>query len=273
MSPKAMIQDNTRCIGCRACMIACKAWNNLPGDTGQHFFAGAGYQNPRDLDARNYTVITYSGIEAGPNGQPDWVFGRLLCMHCVEPACASACPTTALRKTPEGPVVFNSFRCIGCRYCMQACPFVVPKFEFDRVAPVIHKCTFCADRIAVGREPACAQVCPTAAITFGEREDMVKEARHRIASAPTRYVPHIYGLDEVGGTSILHLSSVPFEQLGYPTNLPDRPPPTLTQKALHFTPKIFTTVWITMALITMFVRRRFRFWAEDEHGENHDPPH
>ena len=175
MAMKAMIQDNTRCIGCRACMVACKAWNDLPGDV-TTFFAGPGYQNPRDLDPHNYTVITYNGIEAGPNGHPDWVFGRLLCMHCLEPACASACPTTALTKTPEGPVVFNSWRCIGCRYCMQACPFVVPKFDFDRVVPAIHKCTFCADRIQVGQDPACAQVCPTAAITFGERDDMIAEA-------------------------------------------------------------------------------------------------
>ena len=273
MSPKAMIQDNTRCIGCRACMVACKAWNDLPGDIDSTFFAGPGYQNPRDLDPHNYTVITFAGIDAGPTGHPDWVFGRQLCMHCLEPACASACPTTALTKSPDGPVVFNSWRCIGCRYCMQACPFVVPKFDFDRVVPAIHKCTFCADRIQVGREPACAQVCPTGAITFGEREDMVKEARQRIASAPSRYIPHIYGLNEVGGTSVLHLSSVPFEKLGYPTNLPDKAPPTLTVKLLHFTPKIFGTVWVAMAVIAMIVRRRFRFWAHDEHEEQEHAGH
>jgi formate dehydrogenase iron-sulfur subunit len=111
-------------------------------------------------------------------------------------------------------------------------------------------------------------VCPTAAITFGERDDMIAEARRRIAAAPSRYIPHIYGLDEVGGTSVLHLSSVPFEKLGYPTNLPDKAPPTLTVKLLHFTPKIFTTVWVTMAVIAMIVRRRFRFWAHDDHEED-----
>jgi formate dehydrogenase iron-sulfur subunit len=261
MALKAMLQDNTRCIGCRACMIACKAWNDLPGDT-THFFAGPGYQNPRDLDPHNYTVITYK--EAEVNGRLDWVFGRLTCMHCLEPACASACPTHALSKTPEGPVVFDSWRCIGCRYCMQACPFVVPKFDFDKVVPAIHKCTFCADRIQVGREPACAQACPTAAITFGDREEIVQEAERRIAAAPAHYVSHIYGLHEVGGTSILHLSSIPFEQLGYKTGLPDQAPPTLTEKPLHFTPRIFTTVWMTMAVIAMIVRRRFRLWGRDE---------
>jgi formate dehydrogenase iron-sulfur subunit len=150
---------------------------------------------------------------------------------------------------------------------------VVPKFDFDRVVPAIHKCTFCADRIAVGRDPACAQVCPTAAITFGDRDEMVQEARRRIASAPNRYVPHIYGLNEVGGTSVLHLSSVPFEKLGYPANLSSEPPPTLPTKLLHFTPKIFTTVWVVMAIVAMVVRRRFRFWAHDEHGDDEPAGH
>ena len=272
MALKAMIQDNTRCIGCRACMVACKSWNDLPGDVST-FFAGSGYQNPRDLDPHNYTVITFTGTDAGTKGRPDWVFGRLLCMHCLEPACASACPTTALTKTPDGPVVFNSWRCIGCRYCMQACPFVVPKFDFDSVVPAIHKCTFCADRLSVGKDPACAQVCPTGAITFGDRDDMVKEARKRIAEAPGTYIPHIYGLEEVGGTSVLHLSSVPFEKLGYPANLPDKAPPVLTTKLLHFTPKIFTTVWVTMAVVAMIVKRRFRFWAHDEHGAEEHGDH
>ena len=156
---------------------------------------------------------------------------------------------------------------------MQACPFVVPKFDFDRVVPAIHKCTFCADRIQVGKQPACAQVCPTQAISFGDRDDMVREARRRIASAPSAYVPHIYGLEEVGGTSVLHLSSVPFDQLGYPANLPKAPPPVITSKLLHFTPKIFTTVWVAMAVIAMIVRRRFRFWAHDEHEETDGAAH
>jgi formate dehydrogenase iron-sulfur subunit len=138
--------------------------------------------------------------------------------------------------------------------------------------PAIHKCTFCADRIKVGRDPACAQVCPTGAISFGDREDMVKEARSRIASAPGKYIPHIYGLDEVGGTSVLHLSSVPFEKLGYPS-VPDKAPPDRTVRVLHLTPRIFTTVWVTMAVIAMIVRRRFRFWAHDDHGEDEHAGH
>ena len=155
------------------------------------FFSGAGYQNPRDLDANNYTLITFNEITTG--AKPDWVFGRQLCMHCDQPACASACPTTALYKTPLGPVVFDESRCIGCRACMQACPFIIPKYDYENFAPKIHKCTFCADRLEVGLEPACAKVCLTDAITFGDRDAMVTEAKRRIATAPGTYIPEIYG--------------------------------------------------------------------------------
>ena len=136
MSVKAMIQDNTRCIGCRACMVACKEWNDLGADENSNFFAGDGYQNPRDLDEHNYTLITYREEPA----EAEWVFGRQLCMHCTEPACVSVCPTGALQKLAEGPVELTESRCIGCRYCIQACPFLIPKTDFDNPFPKIHKC-------------------------------------------------------------------------------------------------------------------------------------
>ena len=261
MGVKAMIQDNTRCIGCRACMIACKEWNDLPGDE-TDFFAGDGYQNPRDLDAQNYTLITYSEKEE----HAEWAFGRQLCMHCAEPACVSACPTGALSKGEFGSVDLEEWRCIGCRYCMQACPFTIPKFNYDSVVPKIHKCTFCVDRLHADLEPACAQVCPTDAISFGERDEMVAEAERRIAAAPTSYVPHIYGKDEVGGTNVLHLSAVPFEELGYVTGLPKDPLPDLTDKSLRFVPKIFATLVGVFSLVAFIVRRRMRrLGIEDDH--------
>jgi formate dehydrogenase iron-sulfur subunit len=253
LKPKAMIQDNTRCIGCRACMVACKSWNERPADQTE-FFAGDGYQNPRDLDANNYTLITFNEITTG--ARPNWVFGRQLCMHCDHPACASACPTTALTKTALGPVVFNESRCIGCRACMQACPFLIPKYDYDNLNPKIHKCTFCADRLEAGLKPACATVCPTGAISFGDRDDMVAEAKRRIATAPGTYIPEIYGLDEVGGTSVLHLSSVPFAQIGYLTGLPKTPMPDLTHRWLRVTPHVFGLLYAVFGALTWIMHRR-----------------
>ena len=266
--PKAMIQDNSRCIGCRACMIACKEWNGLGGEheaETAEFFSGDGYQNPRDLDPDNYTLITYTE-------QPEdreWVFGRQLCMHCIEPACASVCPTTALTKTEEGPVVFDAFRCIGCRYCIQACPFQIPKYDYDMgIFPKVHKCTFCSDRIAADLEPSCAKVCPTDAITFGERDDMIAEAERRIASTPGFYEPHIYGKDEVGGTSVLHLSRVPFDQVGYTPGLPMEPLPDLTHKSMRLIPRLFVALLTLFSGLAWFARRRLeRAQAEFEAHE------
>ena len=253
MVEKAMIQDNTRCIGCRACMVACKEWNGLGADDSD-FFAGDGYQNPRDLDENNYTLITYREEPA----EAEWVFGRQLCMHCAHPACVSACPTGALQKLANGAVELEEWRCIGCRYCMQACPFVIPKFNYDSPFPKIHKCTFCSDRLAADLEPACAKVCPTHAIEFGDRDDMLAEAKRRIADAPGRYVPHVYGEKEVGGTNVFHLSSVSFEKLGYETGLPDEPLPDLTHKSMRFVPRIFFTLLAVFGSMAWIVRRRMQ---------------
>jgi formate dehydrogenase iron-sulfur subunit len=255
--PKAMIQDNTKCIGCRACMVACKEWNDLPGEV-TDFFAGPGYQNPKDLDANNFTIITFAEkVEHG-----DWVFGRQLCMHCLEPACVSVCPTVALKKTEIGPVVLDSDRCIGCRYCMLACPFLVPKYDYNLLNPKISKCTMCHDRVTNDLRPACATVCPTSAISFGDRDEMLAEAKRRIADNPTRYVPHVYGEHEAGGTSVFHLSSVPFGELGYEMNMPNTAMPNLTHKVMRFIPRVFFTLLAVFGVTAWVVRRRIRMADE-----------
>jgi formate dehydrogenase iron-sulfur subunit len=135
-------------------------------------------------------------------------------MHCESPTCASVCPVGAFRKDPAGPVVYDGTRCIGCRYCIMACPFDVPKYQWDRAVPLVQKCSLCAGRIAGGRGPACAEVCPTGATQFGERPALVAEARKRLAAEPAKYTGRIFGLEEVGGTSVLMLAGVPFGQLG-----------------------------------------------------------
>ena len=217
MAGNYFLIDTTRCTACRGCQVACKQWNNRKAEK-TTFFGGPGYQNPADLSAETWTLITYNEVPV--RGRIDWVFGKKQCMHCLEPACASACPVGALEKTAEGPVIYHKHRCIGCRYCMLACPFEIPRFEYESANPYITKCTMCFDRVQVGGAPACAKVCPTGAVAFGDRDALVGEAQHRISSAPGEYLHQIYGLEEAGGTSVLHISNVPFDKLGYRTDIP-----------------------------------------------------
>lgn len=212
----ALLLDVTRCIGCGACSAACKEQNQLPPE----------------VEATT-TAYTWTTVEA--RGE---AFVRRMCMHCLEPTCVSVCPVAAMRKTPEGPVVYEASRCIGCRYCVMACPFGVPKYQWDRAVPVVGKCVLCFSRVRQGQPTACASVCPTGATMFGERDALVREARARIAAEPDRYVDHIYGLEEAGGTSVLMLSSVPFADLGLPATLPGEPLPLLTWQALSKVPDV-----------------------------------
>jgi ferredoxin len=165
-------------------------------------------------------------------------------MHCFEPACASACLVAAFRKTPQGPVVYDESVCIGCRYCMIACPFGLPAYTYDNpTSPVVRKCTMCFERIArEGGRPACAEICPVEAITFGRRSELLEIARERIARDPDRYVDHVYGEREAGGTCWLYISGVPFEQVGFPANVGTTPYPELTKGFLSAVPLVLT-IW------------------------------
>jgi len=214
-----MLIDETRCTGCRACQVACKQWNDLPGETTRNT---GSYQNPPALSAKTWNLIEFREIETGD--KVDWYFFKHACMHCEHPACVSVCPVGALQKTASGPVIYDDRKCIGCRYCMAACPFGIPTFDWDKGLldhPVIRKCNFCVDRISNGLEPACAKTCPSKVIQFGERDALLAEAEARIAKNPSRYVNYVYGKTEAGGTSILYLSAVPFDQLGLPVLGPE----------------------------------------------------
>jgi formate dehydrogenase iron-sulfur subunit len=201
----AFLYDATRCIDCRACMVACSVENNIPMDKTRIWVAGVGVtgQFP-DLER---STMAYH------------------CMHCEHPDCVSACPVGAYTKREDGPVLYNPEVCIGCRYCMNACPFGVPHFDYDKgliEGAFIDKCFFCTQRIDIGMEPACVATCPTDAVIHGERDDLIKEAHARIAAHPDRYIDHVYGEYENGGTSYLVLSHVPFSELGLP-DLPEKP--------------------------------------------------
>ena len=233
-SPKAMLIDITMCVGCNTCQDACKRQNKLSGDA------------ETKLSATAYTALEeHKGVTV-----------RRMCQHCEKPTCASVCPVGALAKQPEGPVTYDESKCIGCRYCMQACPFQVPRYEWSSTYPRVQKCRFCYDRVKNGLQPACAEACPTGATKFGSREDLLKEAAARIQAEPGKYVNRIYGQSEVGGTSILYISSVPFEQLGFKTHLSSDPLPELTMNALEKIPTVVTVGGVFLAGVYWITSRR-----------------
>jgi Fe-S-cluster-containing dehydrogenase component len=167
------------------------------------------------MDAQAYTVVNAYPY---PEKSTDPVYVKFQCMHCLEPACMSACIVGAFSKDANGTVIYDPWKCIGCRYCIAACPFQVPSYEFDNAfTPQVRKCTFCfTERTSQGRVPACVQTCPMGVMTFGKRSDLLALARERLQNHPDRYLPHIYGEHELGGTAWLYLSSVPFEAIDLP---------------------------------------------------------
>ena len=229
-----LLFDSTRCIGCGACSAACKEQNGLPAEIEE-----------------KTTAYTWTVVEPRRG-----VNLRRLCMHCLTPTCVSVCPVGAMKKTAAGPVDYDSKLCIGCRYCIMACPFSVPKYQWDRAIPVVGKCVMCAPRVAAGQATACATVCPTGATRFGARDALIREARERIRLEPSRYVDHIYGLDEAGGTSVLMLAGVPFAQLGLPGNLPHEPLPMLTWAVLSELPDVVSVAAVFLYGIHWITRRR-----------------
>jgi len=245
---EGLLYDSTLCIGCRACVTKCKEANKLPSDVRE--IEGVAYDAPEDLNASTKTVIQLWADDERS------AFIKRQCMHCLDPACASACLAKALEKTAAGPVVYHKERCLGCRYCMVACQFDVPKFEFDSPAPYVSKCSFCAERQAQGQLPACASVCPSGALQFGHRAELIEEARARIYKNDGKYVHHIYGETEAGGTNWLYLTDVPFESLGFRTDLGPTSPPELTRTALAAVPFVLT-LWppLLMGLYSFSKRR------------------
>jgi len=274
---KSTLIDITKCIGCRACQVACKQWNDRDGEQTELEW-NLGLQNPATLSAKTLTLITYHELpdEKAPGGL-NYLFTMRRCLHCLEPACASACPTTALNRSADGPVGYDADKCIGCRYCIWACPWGVPTTEWDSLAPKIQKCTHCADRttqpLPLTRNgqsltedenkrfqenvvvPACVKACPADALRFGEREEMLSEARNRIGSRPDKYVNHIYGEKEAGGTSVLYLSSVPFEKLGFP-DVGTKSYPRLSAFALHAVPPAVIALGALLGGTFAFLKRR-----------------
>lgn len=253
-SQLGILYDATLCIGCQVCMNACKKANHMPLD--QHGSLGL-WENPVDLSANTLNII-----KKYQNGNPitkdkavnGFSFIKRQCLHCVDPACVSACPASAMTKDPKtGIVSYNKDACIGCRYCQVACQYNIPKFEWDKAFPEIVKCQLCSHLIAQGGIPACCNQCPTGASLYGPVTDLMKETARRKQMTPgnhysfpiasidsgksavhkaAAYIEHVYGEHEIGGTQVLLMSGVPFDLLGMP-DLPDESYVSLAEKIQH----------------------------------------
>ncbi len=231
--------DATRCIGCRKCEEACNKVNELPVPV-KPFGDLAVLEHRRRTDAKTYTVVNRYENVPGAKGP---LYRKIQCNHCLEPACASACFVRAFAKNSNGAVTYDESVCVGCRYCMIACPFEIPAYEYDKAfTPRIMKCTFCQPRLLKGQLPGCVEICPSEALTFGKRRNLLKIARERIGQFPARYIDHIYGETEMGGTAWLTVSGVPFRELGMREDLGTTPAPELTKGALSVVP-IVAGLW------------------------------
>jgi formate dehydrogenase iron-sulfur subunit len=239
----AILTDVTKCDGCYQCVQACAQANGL----------GPDIPVPRDaadgLSARRFTAV----LE-----QPAGHYVRKHCRHCLDPACVSACPVGAMQKTPQGPVIYDSNRCMGCRYCMMACPYGIPRYQWDTLTPKICKCTLCYQGIKAGGLPACVEACPQQATMFGERNELLAEAYRRLEAEPHRYIQQVYGEHEVGGCSVLYVSDVSLDFLWFQNNPGQQPLPELTWMAIKKVPPVAVGMMALMAGTYWIIERRMK---------------
>jgi Fe-S-cluster-containing dehydrogenase component len=291
LPPEAVgiLYDATLCIGCKSCMVNCKKYNSMPGgalyrEDGsipyEHITPERIYDAPTDLSDKTLTIIkTYI---SGTGLQKDQLengfsFIKQHCLHCVDPACASVCPVAALYKDPEtGAVGYDKAKCIGCRYCQLACPFNIPKFQWESTSPKIIKCQLCRHRFAEGKYSACCEFCPTGASIFGKVVELREEARRRLALTPgseydyplqridspnrfrktvSPYLDHTYGLEEAGGTQYLLLAGVPFDKLGFNPRITNQAYPDLTWSYINKVPALIGVLLVAGAASHMITRR------------------
>lgn len=239
----SVLFDATLCIGCRKCEWACNDHNGLPNEPFASFEDKSVFDEVRNMTTDQYTVV--NRFDIAEYGQPIYV--KKQCMHCSQPACATACLTKAMKKTEEGPIIWRGNKCMGCRFCMLSCPFDIPKFEYDSANPRITKCTMCYDRILEGEKPACVAMCPTEAIIFEKRSVLLDEAKRRIFTEPDKYVNSVFGDGEAGGTNWLYISPVPFDKIGFKKDMSLEAYNEPTKGFLYSVPFVFI-LWPAMLL-------------------------
>jgi len=262
---KGVLVDLTKCMGCASCVVACKMYNDNQWIENRTPWLGFGMNRSAPatgenamLADENWTIVRKHRVPVErENGTGEaWRYVKWQCLHCKDPACISSCFATAFRRTELGPVEFHPNLCVGCRYCMLACPFSIPQLEWDNPLPMLTKCSMCPNRIENGDAPACIAVCPTDVMTFGRYDDMLAEAKRRVSSPDGKYVDQIYGEKEAGGTLWLYISDKPFEELGFKMDVPTRAIPDYTGNFMKGTP-IFGVIWFAvLSCLYLFTKRR-----------------
>jgi len=253
-----VLVDLTKCTGCRRCEAACREANGNPLLDAAELDDRSILATRRTLDPESFTVVNaYAEERAGGGDAP--VYVKSNCMHCLDPACVSACIVGALERRADGAVVYDASKCIGCRYCMVACPYQVPAYEYDDVmTPRVRKCELCASYRARSGDaaPACVQACPRECLTYAKRADLLAHAHAKIAARPHHYVDHVYGEHEAGGSAWLYLAAVPFAQIGFPT-LGSAAPPRLSEAIQHgvFARFVPPAAWLGILGLTMWLTR------------------
>ena len=244
---KAILYDVRRCRGCMKCVTACCVKNELTDDASRACFTR------ERLSDKRFTTLTVTD---------EGRFLRRQCLHCVDPSCAAACLVGALTKTEDGPVVYDADKCIGCRYCMLACPFEAPRYEWDTLHPYVKKCEMCVDREG---GPACVEACPHFAAEYGDRDELLAKAKRRIAAHPDQYLPHVWGEHEAGGTCVLFISDVSLDEY-WPTTIGDESIPELTWPVVSATPWLFFGVAGGLSALSFIINRRNRLASEKAEG-------
>jgi len=261
MSTCAILTDTTLCTGCERCVEACREDNELGPDVPRRWKSRID-----DLSSTRYTTI----LRRKSEDKPGVHFVRQQCRHCVDPACVSACLVGALQKTPEGPVIYDDARCMGCRYCMIACPYGIPRYTWEKPVPYIRKCDMCYDRVVDGGKPACVEACPQKATIFGDRDELIAEAHRRIKENPDKYVDRVVGETEIGGTSVIYISDIPLDFLAFNPEMGDEPLPKLTWAALSKVPPIIGGVGAVMTGAWWIIGRRMKLAEEAARDKRQD---
>jgi formate dehydrogenase iron-sulfur subunit len=256
---KAILVDVTRCAGCNQCVRACCQAHTMDYTPQDSFSV-----DPDGLSAQRFVSILKT-TQAGTNTAR---YVRKSCQHCLDPACVSVCPVGAMYRSEIGAVRYDPSVCMGCRYCMMACPYGVPRYEWESVAPRVRKCDLCYDRIVEGQMPACVEACPNKVLTFGDRDALLSQAHRQISAEPGRYRDTVFGEHEVGGTGLLYISDIPLDMLGMHGNPGTEARPKLSAAWLDEVPGVSLASLGLMTGLFYFIGRRMS--AEQQHLQNEE---